>query len=40
MLVLAFLPIIGLIIYRLIGPLRLERKRLPPVIQCRFKRLF
>lgn len=27
LLVLAFLPIIGLIIYRLIGPLRLERKR-------------
>jgi cardiolipin synthase len=28
LLVLAFLPIIGLIIYRLIGPMRLERKRL------------
>jgi cardiolipin synthase A/B len=28
LLVLAFLPVIGLIIYRLIGPLRLERKRL------------
>ncbi|HEY5937344.1 MAG TPA: cardiolipin synthase, partial [Kofleriaceae bacterium] len=27
LLVLAFLPIIGLIIYRLIGPMRLERKR-------------
>ncbi len=28
LLVLAFLPVIGLIVYRLIGPLRLERKRL------------
>lgn len=28
LLVLAFLPIVGLIVYRLIGPLRLERKRL------------
>jgi cardiolipin synthase len=28
LLVLAFLPVVGLIVYRLIGPLRLERKRL------------
>lgn len=28
LLVLAFLPVIGLVVYRLIGPLRLERKRL------------
>lgn len=27
-LVLAFLPVVGLVVYRLIGPLRLERKRL------------
>ena len=27
--VLAFLPVVGLIVYRLIGPLRLERKRVP-----------
>lgn len=28
LMILAFLPVIGLIVYRLIGPLRLERKRL------------
>jgi len=28
LLVLAFLPVVGLLVYRLIGPLRLERKRL------------